>query len=83
MGAWVTDRQDDTSHLYRIKNMVLFLETKQHHIPWGGPPLSQVFVHQLEAAGLQGRGDSPVEGRKASLSHHSGFLLSTEQAASL
>lgn len=44
-----------TSLLYCIKNMVLFLETKQHHIPGGGPPLSQVFVHQLKAAHLQGK----------------------------
>lgn len=61
-----------TSLLYCIKNMVLFLETKQHHIPGGGPPLSQVFVYQLKAAHLQGRGDFLVESRKASSSspHH-------------
>lgn len=44
-----------TSLLYCIKNMVLFLETKQHHIPRGGSPLSQVFVHRLKAAHLKGK----------------------------
>lgn len=61
-----------TSLLYCIKNMVLFLETKQHHIPGGGPPLSQVFVHRLKAAHLKGRGDFLVGSKKASSSspHH-------------
>lgn len=44
-----------TSLLYCIKNMVLFLETKQHHISRGGSPLSQVFVHRLKAAHLKGK----------------------------